>query len=297
MTEDMLATMTAFPTETAGQGNQPLAPTEVTADGTKVFDLVMEVADWEVEPGKVVEAWTFNGTVPAPLIRVAVGDKVQVRVRNDLELATDVHWHGQKNDNANDGVAPYTQDLIEPGETFTYDVATTRPAVSMYHPHAHGHMLLPNGMFGVILVGDMPLPAGQTIGWENVPADITIAQEIPMVLNDSGVIGYSLNGKSFPATEAYTGKVGDWIMVHYYNEGTQIHPMHLHQFDQIVIAKDGSPLNVPYAVDTLNVAPGERYTVIAQLDSPGTWVWHCHILPHVERESGMFGMVTAVIVE
>ncbi len=73
--------------------------------------------------------------------------------------------------------------------------------------------------------------------------------------------------------------------------------MHLHQFDQIVIAKDGYPLDKPYTVDTLNVAPGERYTVLVQLDERGTWVWHCHILSHAERETGMFGMVTAVVVE
>lgn len=297
MTEDMLASLNAFPAETEGKGNQVLEPTEVLDDGTKVFDLTMQLGDWEVEPGKVVEAWTFNGMVPAPIMDLEVGDKVQVRVHNELEIATDVHWHGMKNDNEFDGVAPFTQDLIEPGESFTYELSTERPGVSMYHPHAHGHMLLPNGMFGGVLVGDMPIPTGQTIGWETIPAEVEIAQEIPMVLNDSGVIGYSLNGKSFPATEPYVGKAGDWVMIHYFNEGNQIHPMHLHQFDQIVIAKDGSPLNFPYVADTLNVAPGERYTVLAQLDKPGTWVWHCHILPHVEREEGMFGMVTAFVVE
>ena len=31
-------------------------------------------------------------------------------------------------------------------------------------------------------------------------------------------------------------------------------------------------------------------------DDAGTWVWHCHILNHVEREDGMFGMVTAIVV-
>jgi FtsP/CotA-like multicopper oxidase with cupredoxin domain len=52
----------------------------------------------------------------------------------------------------------------------------------------------------------------------------------------------------------------------------------------------------PYVVDTLDVAPGERYSVLVHLDAPGTWVWHCHILNHVESEDGMFGMVTAVVV-
>ena len=117
-----------------------------------------------------------------------------------------------------------------------------------------------------------------------------------MVLNDAGVIGYSLNGKSFPATAPITASTGDWILVHYFNEGSQIHPMHLHQFDQVVVAKDGFPLDTPYLADTVNVAPGERYSVLVHLDQPGTWVWHCHILNHVESEQGMFGMVTAMVV-
>jgi len=71
-----------------------------------------------------------------------------------------------------------------------------------------------------------------------------------------------------------TARTGDWILVHYFNEGGQIHPMHLHRFDQVVVAKDGFPLDQPYTVDTLNVAPGERYSVLVHLDEPGTWVWH-----------------------
>jgi hypothetical protein len=46
----------------------------------------------------------------------------------------------------------------------------------------------------------------------------------------------------------------------------------------------------------VNVAPGERYSVIYQAADPGVWVWHCHILTHVERDTGMFGMVTALVV-
>jgi FtsP/CotA-like multicopper oxidase with cupredoxin domain len=45
------------------------------------------------------------------------------------------------------------------------------------------------------------------------------------------------------------------------------------------------------------VAPGERYTVMFQATQKGTWVFHCHILNHAERETGMFGMVTAVVVQ
>jgi FtsP/CotA-like multicopper oxidase with cupredoxin domain len=45
------------------------------------------------------------------------------------------------------------------------------------------------------------------------------------------------------------------------------------------------------------VAPGERYTVLVKAALPGVWAWHCHILSHAESDQGMFGMVTAVVVE
>ena len=49
--------------------------------------------------------------------------------------------------------------------------------------------------------------------------------------------------------------------------------------------------------DTFDVAPGERLTVVYEMDDVGTWVWHCHILSHLKRSDGsMFGMLTAVIV-
>ena len=106
-----------------------------------------------------------------------------------------------------------------------------------------------------------------------------------MVLNDSGRHRLQPQRQELPGHRARSSPTtGDWVLFHYFNEGTQIHPMHLHQFDQIVIAKDGYPLDQPYVADTLNVAPGERYSVLVQLDKPGTWVWHCHILPHVEDE-------------
>lgn len=297
MTDAMVATMSQFPAATEGVGNPILEPTEVRADGTKVFDLVAAITPWERAPGDIVDAWTYNGVVPAPSIQLQIGEKAEFRLKNDLPIATDLHLHGLNVEMAFDGVAPITQDLIQPGDTFTYEYTADEVSVAMYHPHFHSQIGLPNGMFGTVLVGQVPIPAGQTISGVEIPADVTIAQEFPMVLNDSGVIGFSLNGKSFPATAPIVANNGDWVLFHYFNEGVMVHPMHLHQFDQIVVAKDGYTLDQPYMVDTLNVAPGERYSVLVNLDKPGTWVWHCHILPHVEDENGMFGMVTAIVVQ
>lgn len=296
MDEAMEETIASYPAETEGVGNEPLEP-KVLGDGTKEFELTAAVTPWEVAPGQVVDAWTYNGMAPGPMMHVEVGDEVRIVLHNDLPMGTDVHLHGINVPNSMDGVAPITQDLVAPGETFAYEFTADEPAVAMYHAHHHAQLQVPNGLFGTFLVGEMPLPAGRTVGGEAVPADVRVSQELPLVLNDSGVIGYSLNGKSFPATTPIAARTGDWILVHYFNEGSQIHPMHLHQFDQVVVAKDGFPLDDPYVVDTLNVAPGERYSVLVHLDEPGTWVWHCHILNHAESEDGMFGMVTAVVVE
>ena len=156
----------------------------------------------------------------------------------------------------------------------------------MYHSHHNAQVQVPNGLLGAFYVGDMPLPAG-------TPKPV---MTVPMILNDAGTIGYSLNGKSFPATAPIVAKQGDWVKVDYMNEGLQIHPMHLHGMPQLVIAKDGYP-QTPHLEDTVLVAPGERVSVLVHVTEPGTWAWHCHILPHAEKETGMFGMVTALIVK
>ncbi len=107
----------------------------------------------------------------------------------------------------------------------------------------------------------------------------------------------ALNGKAFPETAPIGAKPGDWILIHYYNEGLVGHPMHLHRQPQLVIAKDGFPLDSPYQMDTLWVGPGERYSVLVHATEPGVWAFHCHILNHAENDQGLFGMVTAMVVK
>ena len=295
----MIDSMLAFPAETEGIGNQILEP-EILADGTKKFTLEAEVIPWEVSPGEFVEAWAYNGQVPGPWIKVDQGDNVQVELTNLTPMSTDIHFHGVHTPNEMDGVSPYTQDPIKTGETFTYEFLAEDPAIGMYHAHLHSQTSVVNGMFAPFTIGDNPIPYGETISGVEIPSqeefESALAFEKPMVVNDAGTIGLTLNGKSFPGTEPYVMNEGEWGVIHYYNEGLTAHPMHLHQFPQLVYAKDGIPLDNPYWADTINVAPGERYSVLFQADTVGTWVYHCHILTHVERTEGMFGMVTAVIV-
>jgi FtsP/CotA-like multicopper oxidase with cupredoxin domain len=288
----MKAAALAFPAKTSGEfGGQRLEP-KILADGTKEFDITTKIVQWEVSPGKFVEAYTYNGTVPGPEIRVGVGDKVRIVLHNEMPESTAIHFHGIRVPNNMDGVPPYTQPYVTPGETFTYEFTTVEPGVGIYHSHHHADVQIPNGLFGAFIVGEMPIPEVlKEKGYTQVDKEVT------MVLNDAGTIGLSLNGKSFPATEAYTLRVGQVMMVHYQNEGLMAHPMHMHQPMGWIIAKDGIPLDVPQPADTINVAPGERYTVLYKATDVGVWAWHCHILTHAEGPNGMFGMVTALIVE
>ena len=272
-------------------GGRRMEP-EILADGTKRFEVTAAITDWEVEPGQIVKAWTYNGVVPGPEIHLEVGDKVQVLLKNELPQATTIHWHGIEVPNEMDGVPPFTQDAVAPGEEFLYEFTAQSPSVGIYHGHNGADQVL-DGLFAAVTIGEMETPPELLErGFAATPD-----QAINMVLNDAGVIGLTLNGKSFPATEAYSANVGDTILVNYYNEGLMAHPMHLHQPLGWIIAKDGEELLQPIPGDTINVAPGERYTVLYKLTDPGVWAWHCHILTHAEGPDGMFGMVTAFIVE
>ncbi len=284
----MAASTKAFPAKTAGLGAQPLAPT-VLSDGTKQYDLTAEIVKWEVSPGKFVDAWTYNGTVPGPTIHVNVGDKVKVVLHNRLPESTVIHFHGLEVPFADDGVPYITQNPVEPGQDFTYSFVAKGPAVGMYHSHYDAENQVANGMAGAFLVGDEPLPAQVTVPQSQIQQQI-------FMLDDSGTIGLTINGKSFPATAPIVAQYGDWIEVQYFNEGNMIHPIHLHELPQLVIAKDGFP-TPPQLMDTVPVAPGERYTVLVHATEIGTWAWHCHILTHAENSTGMFGMVTALVVK
>ena len=188
--------------------------------------------------------------------------------------------------------------MVKPnGGTFSYSFVADKPALGMYHAHMHGEQAVPNGMFGVFQIGDIPLPAGRTVSGVAIPKDVKPVLEQPMVLNDSGAIGFSLNGKSFPSTAPVVVNLGDWFTVNYFNEGLMSHPMHMHGFPQLIVAKDGIPLDQPYWADTILIGPGERYSVLVHATDPGVWVWHCHILNHVEMKDRLFGMATAVVVK
>lgn len=276
------ARVKAFPAKTAGLGAQPLQPKVV--GGVKVFELIARETQWEVEPGVKRTAFAYNGQVPGPTIRVTEGDRVRVIIKNELPESTAIHFHGLITPNKMDGVPYITQPPITPGQSFTYEFIARPVGTHMYHSH-HGDDQITKGLLGAFIV----TPRDRRL-------EPVVAQDVVIVVND-GPLGYTLNGKSFPATQPVVLKLGQRLRIRYMNEGQIIHPMHLHGLPGQVIAKDGRRLSQPYWADTVNVAPGERYDVLVTASEPGVWALHCHILSHAESAQGMHGMVTAVIVQ
>jgi FtsP/CotA-like multicopper oxidase with cupredoxin domain len=276
----------SFPSPTAGLGGQPL---DYVMDGdVKVFNLTVDAISWEYQTGKFADAYGYNGVLPGPEIRVTEGDKIRINVTNNLPESTAVHWHGLVVPNNMDGVPFITQPPIKPGETFVYEfpIREGNAGTHMYHSHLNSTEQVGKGLLGPFIVE--PKDSSTRPAFD---------VEYTIVLNDGPIGGYSLNGKSFPSTQPFKAKLGQRILFRFMNEGGMIHPMHLHGMPMTVIAEDGYILAQPYKRDTVLIDPGARVEAIVEATELGVWAFHCHILSHAEGPTGMFGMVTVLIVE
>ena len=260
--------------------------------GVKVYDMTMEQVDWEISKGVTKPAMAFNGIVPGPEVRVQQGDHVRFVFQNQLDQPTTVHFHGLTVPNSEDGVPYITQPPIMPGEYWTYEFTIQDPpGMYVYHSHFNSTEQVGSGLYGALIVE----PKGQD--WKPLYG-AQPDEEFSMFLGD-GPLDYVINGKSFPATAPLVASLNDWVLIHIANDGSLLHPMHLHGYHFEVVGEDGFPLAPQnrYMADTLVVAPGSRFDIMVHATEPGAWAFHCHILPHVEGPEGMFGMVTALVVQ
>jgi manganese oxidase len=262
-------------------------PLEFTMDGdVKVFEITASNIEWQPSVDMAAfPAMAYNEMVPGPEIRITQGDKVRIILNNKLDQSTAIHFHGVDVPNEVDGVPFITQSVVKPGETFTYEFVAENSGSHMYHSHHNAAEQVVGGLLGALIIE----PADKS-------SEPEFTKDYTIVLNDS-MLGFTLNGRSFPYTQPVVAKLGETIRVRYMNEGLMIHPMHLHGMPQQIIAKDGYALSQPYYCDTLNIAPGERYDVLIKARAAGVWAFHCHILTHAESRQGMFGMVTVLLVE
>lgn len=259
-------------------------------EDVKVFDLIAKPVLWNILDDVQVTAWTYNGTVPGPMIRVTEGDRVRINFTNNLSEPTTIHWHGVTVPNAMDGVAGVTQEAVQPGETFIYEFEARPAGTFMYHSHFDSDVQVGIGLYAPFIIDPVqpqsPAP----------DVDVTLmfsewrvvdGQTYPaMPMSGAEPNYFTINGHAFPSTETISVKRGQRVRLRLMGIGQFIHPMHLHGMPFQVVAIDGYP--VPEAAvqtrDTLSVAPGERYDIEFVATETGTWLFHCHILHHVTND-------------
>jgi FtsP/CotA-like multicopper oxidase with cupredoxin domain len=273
-----------------GMGNQPYG--EPKRDGEwKLFELTVDPIKHRIDAVKEpLDALGFNGTWPGPRLDVIEGDKVRAIFTNNLDESTGIHFHGQQLPNNMDGVPHITQDPIQPGDSFTYEFTARTTGSHMYHSHHNATDQVGRGLLGAFIVH----PKDPAV---RVDRKYGVRQDIVWISNDS-LGGFTINGRGFPATAPIVATLGEKILVRFLNEGVMMHPWHLHGMPMHVVARDGYELgSASFRCDTLGVNPGERWDVVIDCTEPGAWAFHCHILPHAEGRDGMFGMVTALVVQ
>ncbi|MGE0302268.1 MAG: copper resistance system multicopper oxidase [Phycisphaerales bacterium] len=100
------------------------------------LELVVGASPLTVDGKKTTRAVTINGAIPGPTLRMREGQHVEIRVRNELEEDTSIHWHGLIVPPTMDGVPGVSFAGIRPGETFTYRFRVRQHGTYWYHSHS-----------------------------------------------------------------------------------------------------------------------------------------------------------------
>jgi len=100
--------------------------------------------------GRERTATTFNGSVPGPILRWREGERVTLRITNNLAHDSSIHWHGMILEAHMDGVPGISFDGIKPGETFTYQFDVKQNGTFWYH--SHSGFQEQTGMYGAIVI-------------------------------------------------------------------------------------------------------------------------------------------------
>ena len=114
------------------------------------IDLETQEIKGQLADGTTYNYWTFNGTVPGPMLRVRVGDTVEVHLKNNpgSQMIHSIDFHAVTGPG---GGATVTQ--VPPGEEKSFTFKALNPGVYVYHcatPMVAHH--ISNGMYGLIVV-------------------------------------------------------------------------------------------------------------------------------------------------
>jgi FtsP/CotA-like multicopper oxidase with cupredoxin domain len=115
--------------------------------------LVAQESVVRIAPGRSVRLWTYNGTLPGPLIEAEVGNTLVVHFRNRLPEPTTIHWHGVEVPAAMDG-SNISQEAVPPGGYFRYEFRLLTASLFWYHPHIRSNEQTERGLAGPLIVRD-----------------------------------------------------------------------------------------------------------------------------------------------
>jgi nitrite reductase (NO-forming) len=124
-------------------------PTLAPAPGATIHNVAFHIQEVtrEVAPGVTQQAWTFNGQVPAPILRGHIGDLFNVTLVNDGTMAHSIDFHASQ-------VAPnVAMRSINPGQSLVYQFKADYAGIWMYHcGTAPAIEHIANGMFGAVII-------------------------------------------------------------------------------------------------------------------------------------------------
>lgn len=270
-------------------------------DGVKVFHLIAEPVLHEFSPGLVAECWGYNGRVHGPTIEAVEGDRVRFYVTNRLEAPTTVHWHGVLLPSGMDGVGGVSQKAIQPGETFKYEFTLRQHGTLMYHSHHDEMTQMQMGMMGLFIIhpknpATPPPDRDYAILLSEWKIEVGARRPDPNEMTDFNV--FTMNGRSFPGTQALVAKKGERVRIRIGNQSTMSHhAIHLHGYYFKVVATDGGeiPAAGQWPETTVHMPTGSTRTIEFVADAPGDWVMHCHMLHHVMTQMGhQFGNLIGI---
>ncbi|HKP18050.1 MAG TPA: multicopper oxidase domain-containing protein [Gaiellaceae bacterium] len=219
----------------------------------------------EVAQGVFFEAWTYNGTVPGPIIRATEDDLLRVNFVNGGAHPHTIHFHGIHPANM-DGVF----EVVDPGQSYTYEFPARPYGMHLYHCHStplkkHIH----KGLYGAFII-DPPKPRAP-------------AQELVMVMNGFDTDGdsennfYTVNGLAFYyAKYPISVRRGELVRIYLANltEFDLINSFHLHgEFFRLY--RTGSTDQFEYT-DTVMLCQGERCVLEIEFHYPGRFMFHAH---------------------
>ncbi len=250
-------------------------------DGVKVFDIRVEPVRIEFVPGRNVDAWGMNGSVPGPTIQVNEGDRVRLVVENRLPEPYSMHWHGLEIPVEMDGMPGISQDPIAPGDRFVYEFTLHQNGTFFYHSHMAMQEMM--GLIGLFIIHprrahtprvdrDFALLLQE---WAILPNN-TVPNTLAMEFN-----WLTLNGKSGPATTPMLVKLGERVRIRLVNLGMDHHPMHLHGHQFYLTGTEGGRIQTTAVepVNTMLVGVAQARDVEFVANNEGDWHFHCH-LPH-----------------